>query len=247
MAQEIGPAMRRLLGPPAVELGLSSYEQELLSPSGGEASRALHMLMCGARLLADLREPEMFPALDKRGSRRGGKYIDRRFAGPDGLPAATYLTRALAMLMEETMNRADEPEQAEFHRQAAEVFANYFPLAATLEEELAELRVEFTRLDTREPAPMPLNGWHMALTDSDLWDVDDPELIEIQLNFAKRQLILAADLTAVRLTLNAKQFAKVEEDLITPYDQSYDGLVWDTISLRTWTETAGDWRDALVL
>jgi hypothetical protein len=163
------------------------------------------------------------------------------------LPAAIYLTHAFAVFMEETMIRAGHPDQGELHRQAGQFFQEQMPLSDELHGELAEVRAEFTRLDTREVPTMPLNGFHMALLDPGSGDPDDPELIEVQTNFARRHLRLSACTTAIRLTLSEKQLAKVEADLFTIFDTSWDGLVWDQVTLRAWTETAEQWRNALAL
>jgi hypothetical protein len=87
----------------------------------------------------------------------------------------------------------------------------------------------------------------MALLDPEHGDPDDPELIEVQLRHAEKYFRLQAATTALGIALSERQFAKVEEDLLTSSTFGYEALAWDLISLRLWTDTAEKWREALLL
>ena len=195
---------RALLAPLAAQEGLVP-ELEILDPGTGKSQSAFHFVACGASLLAAYAEPNCFPGADRRTKRRGSSWVTRNFNSEGSRRAVIFLAQAMALLLAEVVKRAGHLEDAERQLSFQRLIQDVYPLdqdeLQRLEESLAEYRtLDFHEIRSDIWATETGTGYHLALKKEESPD-DDPDLVQVQENYAASYLRGTASVTAIRLVI----------------------------------------------
>ena len=239
--------LRRQLLEPLAEARRLSYDLELLEPTsapGDPRDRAGYRLVCcGGDVLLGAAYPDGFPATG-RTAKRGVKALTRAFGEEEAREAATMLAHALAsMLYEMLKHRA--PEDASVHLQMRDLIESVYPLQPGLLDVVDTTRIEYRTFETHDVRDWIRQagggtGYHRALLSGDDPDAD-PELVEIQERYAGAYLRAWAMLHAIRHTIGAAEYAKLDDHLLHPDRLDFEVLVQQAGDLSVWNDVAERW------
>jgi hypothetical protein len=239
--------LRRQLLEPLAEARRLSYDLELVEPTsapGEPRNRAGYRLVCcGGGLLLGATYLDGFPAAG-RAAKRGVKALTRAFGEEEAREAATMLAHAMASMLHE-MLKDRAPEDALVHLRMRDVIESVYPLHPRLLDLVDSTSFEYRTLETHQVRDWIRHagggtGYHEALLRGDEPDVD-PELVDIQERYAGAYLRAWAMLHAIRHTIGAAEYAKLEDHVLHPDLLGPEVLVQQAGDLSVWTDVAGQW------
>lgn len=245
-----GPQLRReLLTPLAADKGLS-YNAEVISPGRSPEQNAYHFVSLGADILVAFCDADAFRSADRKTSRRGAKLISKSLTGPGARRAAIFLARALTVLLRDAV-RPPTPEFADAHLRILNLIHEHYPLDRRALDLVEQCRAEFQVMDTHEVRQEVRSGYamatayHLALLDppsANSTNPDaDPELVNIQTQYASRYLRGMAGLIAIKMTIGDDEYAAISDRLFNPASSDFDAFAHDAGEAAWWNRLAGEW------
>ncbi len=248
---EYSQLRRALLTPLAEGQGLS-YDQEHVEPGRSDQQKAYHFMSCGCDLLSAYLTREGIPTTDRKTAKRGTKWLAESFGDPPAQIAAGFLAHALSAWLEEVRHRGGAPEVAAVQRDLRAIIQRVYLLDDEVLALVDECRAEYRVMDTHEVRDRTKvltgggTGYHMALLDPEWTEAespdDDPELVEVQMNYAGRYLRGMAGIHAIRITIGEERFRSIEAKLLYPDAGPLAGMnaIKQGLADATWWSAVAD-------